>query len=110
MTTETKPNNKLDNKPNYKPEEKPKNKPVNRFGTKPESKAEKKGFRIYIKPQTFSDCFIATMDPKDPFKICLYPSIKSQTNLESKLPAPEDELEQLILYNYLILRRDCLLD
>ena len=74
-------------------------------------KSEKKGFRVYIKPQTFSDCFIATMDPKDPFKICLYPSVKSQTNIiNSNIEPPEDEFEQLLLYNYLRLKRDCVLD
>lgn len=74
-------------------------------------KSEKKGFRVYIKPQTFSDCFIATMDPKDPFKICLYPSVNSQSNLiNTNLEPPEDEFEQLLLYNYLMLKRDLHLD
>ena len=76
-----------------------------------EKEVKKKGFRVYIKPQTFSDCFIATMDPKDPFKICLYPSAKSYAGLNgASLQTPEEELEQLILYNYLLLKRDCLLD
>jgi hypothetical protein len=72
---------------------------------------EKPKFRVYIKPQSFSDCFIATMDPKDPFKICLYPSVKSQPLYEDSNFDPHDEeLEQLILYNYLLLKRDCALD
>lgn len=68
-------------------------------------------FRVYVKPQSFSDCFIVTMDPKYPFKICLYPSIKSNSNsLEESVDFQYEELEQLILYNYLLLKRDCELD
>jgi len=51
------------------------------------------------------------MDPKDPFKICLYPSTKSQLyNQENGMNSAPDELEQLILHNYLILKRNCLRD
>jgi hypothetical protein len=51
------------------------------------------------------------MDPKYPFKICLYPSIKSNSNsLEGSVDFQYEELEQLILYNYLLLKRDCELD
>ena len=72
---------------------------------------DKPKFRVYVKPQSFSDCFIATMDPKDPFKICLYPSINSQYGSGvSNLRSPEEDLEQLLLYNYLILKRDCELE
>ena len=68
-------------------------------------------FKVYIKPQSISDCFIATMDPKDPFKICLYPSTKSQTfNDGQPIGQSPDEPEDLILHNYLILKRNCLED
>ena len=51
------------------------------------------------------------MDPKYPFKICLYPSIKSYTNsLQGSVDFQQEDLEQLILYNYLLLKRDCELD
>lgn len=51
------------------------------------------------------------MDPKDPFKICLYPSTKSQIdNYENGMNYADDELEQLILHNYLILKRNCVSD
>ena len=73
-------------------------------------KFEKNKFRVYIKPQSFSDCFIATMDPKDPYKICLYPSINSLNNPGESMNLRYDDPEQLILYNYLILKRDCALD
>jgi hypothetical protein len=51
------------------------------------------------------------MDPKDPFKICLYPSTRSQDYDDSNpvnTAIEPDELESLILHNYLILKRDCL--
>ena len=68
-------------------------------------------FRVYIKPQSISDCFIATMDPKDPFKICLYPSTRSQAyNDHGSFNNAPDEIEDLILHNYLILKRNCLQD
>jgi hypothetical protein len=76
-----------------------------------ESETEQPRFKVYIKPQSFSDCFIATMDPKNPFKICLYPSVNSQEGYDgSSIKTPDEELEQLILYNYLLLKRDCELD
>ena len=66
-----------------------------------------KSFKIYIKPQSISDCFIATMDPKYPFKICLYPSIQSNINKEKESKTEEpDDLDQLIFHNYLSLRRN----
>ena len=72
---------------------------------------EKTKFRVLVKPQSFSDCFIATMDPKDPFKICLYPSVKSLTDTKNaSFNIHYDEPENLILYNYLMLRRDLLLN
>ena len=79
-----------------------------------ENNKKQNRFKVYIKPQSFSDYFIATMDPKDPFKICLYPSVKSQ--LESFDDDEEnhtfiyDEPEQLILNNYLMLKRNCTLN
>jgi len=76
-----------------------------------ENKQECKGFRVYIKPQSFSDCFIATMDPKDPFKICLYPSVKPQTSYNNiPIFTPEEEIDQLVLYNYLMLKQDILIE
>ena len=57
-----------------------------------------------------SDCFIATMSPKEPFKICLYPPIKSEYDNDNPMNYAPDELEQLILHNYLILRRDIMRD
>ncbi len=64
-------------------------------------------FKVFIKPQSVSDCFIVTMDPKYPFKICLYPSIQSGMgkNKDSDRNEP-DELEQLVFHNYLTLRRN----
>lgn len=74
-----------------------------------DKKPDRKGFRVYVKPQTFSDCFIATMDPKDPLKICLYPSVKSHMNVvNDDEQTPDEELEQLLLHNYLILKRNCI--
>jgi hypothetical protein len=75
---------------------------------KSETDTESKRFKIYIRPQAISDCFIATMDPKNPMKICLYPSVKSGPVIspESDNQAP-DEIENLVLYNYLKIRRIC---
>lgn len=65
--------------------------------------------KIYIKPQSISDCFIATMDPSDPFKICLFPSIQSKiVDGASESGNEPDELDSLFLHNYLKLRRNCL--
>lgn len=51
------------------------------------------------------------MDPKEPFKICLYPSVKSYSNENQEAMGNEpDEMDQLILHNYLMLKRNCLND
>ncbi len=75
-------------------------------------KSKNEVFKVYIRPQSISDCFIATMDPKNPFKICLYPSTKTKfsddKDPENSIPDAPDELDQLILHNYLLFKRDCL--
>ena len=68
----------------------------------------KKGLRVYVRPQNVCDYFIATMDPKDPLKICLYPSVKNAGNTPFGKPDNNpDELEDLILHNYLNFKRFC---
>ena len=75
-------------------------------------KSKNEVFKVYVRPQSISDCFIATMDPKNPFKICLYPSIKSKLDYNEDLTNytldTSDDTDQLILHNYLLLKRDCL--
>jgi hypothetical protein len=78
-----------------------------------------KRLRVFVRPQNVCDYFIATMDPKDPLKICLYPSIKKAGNGKdqkymnynsrnktgvSKLDQT-DELENLVLHNYLTFKK-----
>ena len=75
-------------------------------------KSKNEVFKVYIRPQSISDFFIATMDPKNPFKICLYPSVRSKLDINENSPnyPPDtsDDIDQLILHNYLLLKRDCL--
>jgi hypothetical protein len=81
-----------------------------------------KRLRVYVRPQNVCDYFIATMDPKDPLKICLYPSVKKAGNVKdhkymnhrsrnrsgpSKLD-DADDLDNLVLHNYLTFKKRCL--
>jgi hypothetical protein len=81
-----------------------------------------KRMRVYVRPQNVCEYFIATMDPKDPLKICLYPSVKKAGNVNdnksvnngrrknlrpSQIEQPDD-LDNLVLHNYLTFKRRCL--
>ena len=76
--------------------------------TADKEKNKKKGLRVYVRPQNVCDYFIATMDPKDPLKICLYPSVKNAGNTQlGNLDNDPEELEDLLLHNYLNFKRYC---
>jgi hypothetical protein len=68
-------------------------------------------FRIFVRPQSVTDYFLVTMDPADPFKICLYPSVNNNTDeQQNPLNYEPDEFNDLILHNYLIFKRNIMRD
>lgn len=70
------------------------------------NKANTESFKVYVRPQSVTECFIVTMDPQYPFKICLYPStLENENAYNNPMNYAPDELDELILHNYLILRR-----
>ncbi len=67
--------------------------------------------KVYVRPQSVTDCFLVTMDPNNPLKICLYPSINDSKEVgKNPMDNKPDELDDLILHNYLILKRNVMRD